>query len=176
MIPNPEFLRQVSLIYEDIKKSFKLNIIKLKMEFDEDVFQDTLLQCANTYKDDVTDIKKIKAYFWVAFKQNTTNRLKRKKQMEDIDSMKGFDIIDDEYQPEIDEFVEIVRDELYEEFGEKISNLWLRHAAQREHYIELEEESGIDNIHYQFKKIRKYIREELPKKNPRFRELMKTLR
>lgn len=153
-----------------------MNISKLKMNFDEDIFHNTLIKCSETYKDDVSDIKKIKAYFWTAFKQNTLNHVERTKHTEDIDSCKGLDIIDEEYMEEIDEFVEIAKDALYGEFGKEITDLWLRHVIQDEEYEILERESGINNIHYQFKKIRKYIREELPKKNQRFKEIMGILR
>ena len=175
MVPSPVFLSQVSSQYNEIRKSFEINIKKLKMEFDEDIFQDTLIKCSETYKDDINDIKKIKAYFWMAFKTNTINRVQRRKHIEDIDAT-PVDIIDEPYNPDIDEFVEIVKDELYGEFGKTIADLWLRHAAQGEEYVDLEKESGINNIHYQFKKIRRYIREEIPKHNPRFKEIMRTLR
>lgn len=175
MAPSTVFLSQVSSQYDEIKKSFEVNIKKLKMKFDEDIFQDTLIKCSEVYKDDVNDINKIKAYFWTAFKQNTLNYNQRRKRVEDIDAT-PVDIIDNEYNPEIDEFVEIVRDELYEEFGKDVADLWLRHAAQDIEYTDLEKESGINNIHYLFKKIRKYIREEIPKRNPRFKEIMGTLR
>jgi DNA-directed RNA polymerase specialized sigma24 family protein len=152
-----------------------MNISKLKMNFDEDIFQDTLIKCSETYKDDVSDIKKIKAYFWTAFKTNTINCNQRRKRVEDIDAT-PVDIIDEEYMEEIDEFVEIAKDALYGEFGEEITDLWLRHVTKDEEYEDLARESGINNIHYQFKKIRKYIREELPKKNQRFKEIMGILR
>ena len=145
------------------------------MKFDEDIFQDTLIKCSETYKDDVSDIKKIKAYFWTAFKTNTINCNQRRKRVEDIDAT-PVDIIDEEYMEEIDEFVEIAKDALYGEFGEEITDLWLRHVTKDEEYEDLARESGINNIHYQFKKIRKYIREELPKKNQRFKEIMGILR
>ena len=176
MLPNYEYLNQISSRYDEIKKSFQMNISKLKMNFDEDIFQDTLIKCSETYKDDVSDIKKVKAYFWMAFKQNTLNYTQRKKRTEDIDSYSGLDIIDEEYMEEIDEFVEIAKDALYGEFGEEITDLWLRHVTKDEEYEDLAKESGINNIHYQFKKIRKYIREELPKKNQRFKEIMGILR
>lgn len=175
MLPNYEYLNQISLRYDEIKKSFQMNISKLKMNFDEDIFQDTLIKCSETYKDDVSDIKKIKAYFWTAFKTNTINCNQRRKRVEDIDAT-PVDIIDEEYMEEIDEFVEIAKDALYGEFGEEITNLWLRHIIKDEEYDDLEKESGINNIHYQFKKIRKFIREELPKKDRRFREIMGILR
>lgn len=145
------------------------------MKFDEDIFQDTLIKCSETYKDDVSDIKKIKAYFWTAFKTNTINCNQRRKRVEDIDAT-PVDIIDEEYMEEIDEFVEIAKNALYGEFGEEITDLWLRHIIKDEEYDDLEKESGINNIHYQFKKIRKFIREELPKKDRRFREIMGILR
>lgn len=175
MLPNYEYLNQISLHYEEIKKSFQANMSKLKMKFDEDIFQDTLIKCSETYKDDVSDIKKIKAYFWTAFKTNTINCNQRRKRVEDIDAT-PVDIIDEEYMEEIDEFVEIAKDALYGEFGEEITDLWLRHVTKDEEYEDLAKESGINNIHYQFKKIRKYIREELPKKNQRFKEIMGILR
>lgn len=173
---NYEFMEAISSQYDEIKKSFQLNMSKLKTEFSEDVFQDTLLKCCETYKDNNKDLKKMKAYFWMAFKINTLNKIQRRKHIEDIDSLVGFDIIDEEYIIEIDEFVEIVKDELYNEFGKEIADLWLKHAAQDTSYEKIEEESGIQNVHYLFKKIRKYIREEIPKKNVRFRELFMILR
>jgi hypothetical protein len=175
MLPNYEYLNQISLHYEEIKKSFQVNMSKLKMKFDEDIFQDTLIKCSETYKDDVSDIKKIKAYFWTAFKTNTINCNQRRKRVEDIDAT-PVDIIDEEYMEEIDEFVEIAKNALYGEFGEEITNLWLRHIIKDEEYDDLEKESGINNIHYQFKKIRKFIREELPKRDRRFKEIMGILR
>ena len=175
MLPNYEYLNQISSRYDEIKKSFQMNISKLKMNFDEDIFQDTLIKCSETYKDDVSDIKKVKAYFWTAFKTNTINCNQRRKRVEDIDAT-PVDIIDEESMEEIDEFVEIAKNALYGEFGEEITDLWLRHVTKDEEYEDLARESGINNIHYQFKKIRKYIREELPKKNQRFKEIMGILR
>ena len=175
MLPNYEYLNQISLHYEEIKKTFQVNMSKLKMKFDEDIFQDTLIKCSETYKDDVSDIKKIKAYFWTAFKTNTINCNQRRKRVEDIDAT-PVDIIDEEYMEEIDEFVEIAKNALYGEFGEEITNLWLRHIIKDEEYDDLEKESGINNIHYRFKKIRKFIREELPKRDRRFKEIMGILR
>ena len=173
---NYEFMEAISSQYDAIKKSFQMNMSKLKTEFSEDEFQDKLLKCCETYKDDNTDLKKMKAYFWTAFKTNTLNKKQRSKHFEDFDSLKDFDIIDDEYIVEIDEFVDIVKEELYLEFGKEITDLWLEHVEKNMHYEEIEEHSHVMNIHYQFKKIRKYIREELPKKNIRVRELLGVLR
>lgn len=175
MKPNDVFLQKLGEKYEEIRGLFIVNMKKEKMEFDEDLFQETLIKCSETYKDDVNDMKKIKAYFWVAFKTNTIKKLSRQKHFENIDEI-DFDIIDEEYNPDIDEFVDIAKKYLYEEFGTELTDLWLRHVCESLDYEEVEKESGIHNVHYQFKKIRRFIREEIPQKSPRFKELMRTLR
>lgn len=175
MKPDGVFLQTLGKAYEEVKKSFMLNMIKEKMDFDEDLFQETMIKCSESYKDDPKDLKKIKAYFWVAFRINTIKKLSRQKHFESMDDIE-IDIIDETYNSDIDKFVEITKIELYEKFGEELSDMWLKHVSEGVEYEDLEKEYGINNVHYIFKKIRKYIREEIPKKNSTFRELMKTLR
>lgn len=175
MATNEVFMERVAEHYYEIKKSFMINAQAMKMEFNEDIFHDTLLKCSVTYKDDVDDYKKIKAYLWVSYKINVLNKLQRTKHMEDIDSLVDFDIIDEEYIPEIDEMFEIVRTALTEEFGEYITNIWFEHIVMEKEYEDIEEEYGIKNVHYQFKKIRKFIRTELPKRNRKFAEIVRNL-
>lgn len=172
MATNYAFMEMVAKHYNEIKKTFIINVQALKMEFNEDIFHDTILKCSATYKDDIKDFKKIKAYLWVSYKINVLNKLQRTKHMENIDELEGFDIIDDIYIPEIDEIFDIVREELTNKFGEFSTNIWLEHIIMEKEYEEIEEEYGINNVHYLFKKIRKYIRTEIPKKNPKFKELI----
>jgi hypothetical protein len=175
MATNNAFMERVADKYSEIKKTFTINAQALKMEFNEDIFHDTLLKCSVTYRDDVNDFKKIKAYLWVSYKINVLNKMQRTKRMENIDELEGFDIIDEVYNPEIDELFEIVRTELYDKFGEFITDVWFEHIILEKEYDEIEEEYGIKNIHYQFKKIRKYIRTEIPKKNKKFIEIVHNL-
>jgi hypothetical protein len=172
MATNYGFLEMVSGHYKEIKQCFILNTNKLKIEFDEDVFHDTIIKCGEIYKDDTNDYKKVKAYLWVSYKTNVLNKLERTKRMECFEELTDFDIIDEEYIPEMDEMMDIVRYELYQEFDAEIVNLWFKHIVENKEYKELEEESGIHNIHYQFKRIRKFIRYEMPLKNKRFKEIM----
>lgn len=169
------FMETVSAHYDEIRRTFIGNMGGLKMDFNEDVFHDTLLNCCRVYKDDPENVEKVKAYFWVAFRTNMLNKRKRTKRMENIDELEGFDIIDEEYVPEMDELFELVRNELYKEFGQETSDIWLRHVTMNESYEKLQAESNMHNMHYQFKKIRKYIRTELPKKSVRFNELLGAL-
>lgn len=175
MATNNAFMERVADKYSEIKKTFTINAQALKMEFNEDIFHDTLLKCSVTYRDDVNDFKKIKAYLWVSYKINVLNKMQRTKRMENIDELEGFDIIDEVYNPEIDELFEIVRTELYDKFGEFITDVWFEHIILEKEYDEIEEEYGIKNVHYQFKKIRKYIRTEIPKKNKKFIEIVRNL-
>lgn len=172
MATNYGFLEIVSGHYKEIKQCFILNTNKLKIEFDEDVFHDTIIKCGEIYKDDTNDYKKVKAYLWVSYKTNVLNKLKRTKRMECFEELTDFDNIDEEYIPEMDEMMDIVRYELYQEFDADIVDLWFKHIVENKEYKELEEECGIHNIHYQFKRIRKFIRYEMPLKNKRFKEIM----
>lgn len=169
------FMGQIAEHYNEIKKTFIINAQALKMEFDEDVFHDTLLRCSITYKDDINDFKKIKAYLWVSYKINVLNKKQRTKRGENIDELTDFDIIDEVYVPEIDEIYDMVREELTNEFGEQLTNIWFEHVVLNKEYEELEQQYNIHNIHYLFKKIRKYIRTELPKKNKQFLELIRNI-
>lgn len=169
------FLDMVSKNYDSIRKMLIINSLKLKVSFDEDLFHDTLLKCSRSYKDDINNINKIKNYIWVAFRKNTSKALVRKKVLENIDDLQDFDIIDEDYIVEMDELYDIIKEELIAEFGEEITDLWFRHVGLEETYDVLEAESGIKNIHYQFKKIRKYIREEILTKNIRVSEIVDVL-
>lgn len=166
------FLEMVSGHYQEIKQSFILNINKLKLDFNEDVFHDTIMKCAEIYKDDANDYTKVKAYLWVSYKTNLINKLERTKRMDYFEELGDVDIIYEEYVPEMDEMMDIVQHELYQEFDRETVDIWFKHIIEKKEYKELEEESGIHNIHYRFKKIRNFIRHELPLKNHRFKEIM----
>lgn len=172
MATNYEFLRVVGEHYNEIINCFKINAQALKTNFYEDTFHDTIIKCSETYKDDTNDYKKVKAYLWVAYKTNVLNKMQRTKHMECFEELQDFDIIDEEYIPEMDELYEIVKQELYDEFGTDIVDLWFEHVCDDKTYEEIEEKSGITNIHYQFKKIRIFIRNVMAKKSTHFKELL----
>jgi hypothetical protein len=96
MATNYGFLEMVSGHYKEIKQCFILNTNKLKIEFDEDVFHDTIIKCGEIYKDDTNDYKKEKAYLWVSYKSNVLNKLERNKRMECFEELTDLDIIDEE--------------------------------------------------------------------------------
>lgn len=172
MATSEGFLRVVGEHYDEIKTKLKINAQTIKMPFDEDVFHDTIIKCSEIYKDDVNDYKKVKGYLWVSYKINILNKTQRTRHMENIDELVDFDIIDEEYVSEMDEFYDLVKEELMKVFDEKIVNLWFEHVCNGKQYDEIE---GVNNVHYQFKKIRTYIRNEIAVNNERFIELAKIL-
>jgi hypothetical protein len=175
MATNYEFLTIVGKHYKSIKLCFQTNVNSLKLLFDEDIFHDTIMKCAEAYKDSDTDIKKIKAYLWISYKTNLINKLERYKPMESLEELKDFDIIDIEYLPEMDELLDVVQFELYNKFDSDIVNAWFEHVVNNKTYEDIEKTFNIHNLHYQFKKIRNYIRTELPLKNKRFKDLLNIL-
>jgi hypothetical protein len=60
MATNNAFMERIADNYSEIKKTFTINAQALKMEFNEDIFHDTLLRCSVTYRDDVMILKKLK--------------------------------------------------------------------------------------------------------------------
>jgi hypothetical protein len=95
--------------------------------------------------------------------------------MESLEELKDFDIIDIEYLPEMDELLDVVQFELYNKFDSDIVNAWFEHVVNNKTYEDIEKTFNIHNLHYQFKKIRNYIRTELPLKNKRFKDLLNIL-
>ena len=109
-------------------KSFKTKMMRLAAQndinFDEDVFMDTIIKCLTTFsKDNATD-KDIENYFWIAFKQNSYSYFSRDKFKDSVD-FDGFkDSIENaEYNADIDDIVDLLKSEVEKEFGKEICEL-----------------------------------------------------
>lgn len=77
---------------------------------------------------------------------------------------------------EIDELAEYIKQELYKKFGEPYTNLWLRHVCCNETYEKLIQETGNTNLKYICRKILKYVREELTKRDLKTKQMIEDLR
>jgi hypothetical protein len=159
-------------------KSFKANIKKLahknKINFNEDVFMDTLIKCSNTFPNESATNKDVDNYFWIAFKQNSFSNFSRNKFSNTIkfDDF-GDNILNDEYNFDIDEIVDLIKNEVKDKFGDEIYNSWILHVCNGYTYSELEKYGyeGL-NLHNEFRQIKRYICQKFVNKNKKLKMLL----
>lgn len=158
--------------------AFKEKMCKLahkhKMEFDEDVFMDTIIRCMKTFIDKTTNNNEVDKYFWTAFRQNMLSAKSRNKFKEVVQIETIAERIDEsEYNADIDELVVIIEDEVRREFGNDIYEAWYLHICENKTYKELEILGYGDGLHNEFKNIKRHITNKLIKKNANFHKLAK---
>lgn len=171
----------VNVFFHNIKSrfnSFRSKIEKMSqkngIEFDEDVFMDTLLKCADTFpNENATDVD-IDTYFWKAFKQNCYSNFSRNKFRNTV-NFNNFDdnICNEVYNSDIDEIVDLIKSEVKTKFGDDIYNAWVLHVCYNKTYSELEEYGykGL-NLHNEFKQIKRYICQKAINKNQSLKRLL----
>ena len=160
-------------------KSFKEKIMKRSaannIEFNEDVFMDTIVRCLTTFsKEDATNID-VEHYFWRAFKQNSFSYFSRNKFKDSIDvEIFGDGILNTEYNADIDEIVDLLKNEVEKEFGSQICDAWILHICYGYTYTELEQRGyeGL-NLHNEFRQIKRHIFNKVVKENNKLKTLLK---
>ena len=159
-------------------KSFKAKIKKLahknKIIFDEDVFMDTLIKCMDTFQNERASNDDIDNYFWASFKKNSFSNFSRDKFRNTINFDDfGDNILNDEYNFEIDEIVVLIKSEVKSKFGDDIYNAWILHTCNDYTYSELEK-NGYEglNLHNEFRQIKRYICQKLINKNKQLKTLL----
>lgn len=170
------FFKNIESRFKRFKSKIKKISHKNKIEFDEDVFMDSIIRCSETFKKENATDDDIDNYFWKAYKQNIFSSYTR-------DKFKNSVLIDDfeendnvcEYCVDIDEIVEIIKKEVHEHFGDKIFDAWLLHICNGLTYEELEsdcEYAGLD-LHNQFRQIKRYITQKYVNKNLDLKRLLR---
>ena len=160
-------------------KAFKTKIIKLaannNIDFNEDVFMDTIVRCMTTFsKEDATNVD-VEHYFWRAFKQNSFSYFSRNKFKDTINfDIFGDNILNTEYNADIDEIVDLLKNEVEKEFGSQICDAWILHVCYDYTYTELEQRGyeGL-NLHNEFRQIKRFIFGKLLKDNNKLKTLLK---
>lgn len=156
--------------------AFKEKMCKLahknKVEFDEDVFMDTIVRCMKTFTDKTTNNNEVDKYFWTAFRQNMLSAKTRNKFKEivQVDTIIGR-IDDDVYNSDIDDLVVMIENEVRQEFGDKVYEAWYLHICEDKTYKELEALGYGDGLHNEFKRIKRHINNNLIKTNADFKRL-----
>ena len=160
-------------------KSFKTKIIKLcaknNIEFNEDVFMDTIVRCMTTFsKENATNVD-VEHYFWRAFKQNSFSYFSRNKFKDSIDvEIFGDGILNTEYNADIDEIVDLLKNEVEKKFGSQVCDAWILHVCYDYTYAELEQRGyeGL-NLHNEFRQIKRHIFNKVVKENNKLKTLLK---
>lgn len=156
--------------------AFKAKMCKLahkhKVDFDEDVFMDTIIRCMKTFTDKTTNNNEVDKYFWTAFRQNMLSAKTRNKFKEivQVDTIIGR-IDDDVYNSDIDELVVMIENEVRREFGDKVYEAWYLHTCEDKTYKELEALGYGTGLHNEFKHIKRHINNNLTKTNADFKRL-----
>lgn len=154
-----EFLTYVANNFKSIKNKFELQIKRVGLSFDEDIFSDTILKCNEKLKESNINDKEMLYYFWMAFKNNTLREIGylRNNTTDQIPE----DIIDDDDEEKIDLF-DVVTKLIIDEFGEEIYQLFSLHANGMT-YEELYKITKQENLKYTFRKVREYVRGKIKK-------------
>lgn len=168
------FIRNIEPRFKSFKKKIEKMSKKYNVEFDEDIFMDTIISCMQTFSTkDATDTD-IENYFWIAFKQKTFSNFSRNKFRDTINFDNfGDDIIDEYYNKDIDEIVDLIKSEVKAEFGDKIYDAWILHVCNDYTYIELEKigYEGL-NLHNEFRQIKRHICNKFVKTNKKLKTLL----
>ena len=154
-----EFLTYVANNFKTIKNKFELQIKRVGLSFDEDIFSDTILKCNEKLKESNINDKEMLYYFWMAFKNNTLREIGyiRNNTTGQIPE----DIID-EYDDEKIDLFDVVTKLIIDEFGEEIYQLFSLHANGMT-YEELYKITKKENLKYIFRKVREYVRGKIKK-------------
>ena len=154
-----KFLTYVANNFKTIKNKFELQIKRVGLSFDEDIFSDTILKCNEKLKESNINDKEMLYYFWMAFKNNTLREIGyiRNNTTDQIPE----DIID-EYDDEKIDLFDVVTKLIIYEFGEEIYQLFSLHANGMT-YEELYKITKKENLKYIFRKVREYVRGKIKK-------------
>ena len=154
-----KFLTYVANNFKTKKNKFELQIKRVGLSFDEDIFSDTILKCNEKLKESNINDKEMLYYFWMAFKNNTLREIGyiRNNTTDQIPE----DIID-EYDDEKIDLFDVVTKLIIDEFGEEIYQLFSLHANGMT-YEELYKITKKENLKYIFRKVREYVRGKIKK-------------
>lgn len=149
---NNEFMETIAPHFDDIKKKFKKNIEKMNLEFNEDIFSQTIENC-NKKLHNVSEDDAVK-YLWKAFRNNTLRELQYLKNKNTINKILD-DVIQTDY--EVNEDFNEISKLIINKFGDELYQLFALHANGKP-YRELEKMSIIRNLKYKFRRIREYVK------------------
>lgn len=173
-LSNTRFFDNVGPRFDTFKKNMMKCSVANKIPFDEDVFMDTILSCAEVCPEDCTTSEDIDNYFWISYKQNVYNSKRRFTNDSKVDMNAAEDeLIWVSYNGDIDCLYEAIQDHLEDEFGYDIATAWMLHMCDGYSIGDLKAMGyNIPNPTGTFRKVKAYV-EKLSEIDNDFRVMLK---
>ena len=158
-----KFMDLVAKNFDSIKETVIKKCKSHEIEFNEDLFMDTILCCERVFGDKLISLNDCMKYFWVAY----YNKIKTYKSKQNIfvsyDDIINYNIqqpIIDSYNPLIDSEYNSIVKIAYDKFDKEYVDAWLIHICEGKTYKELREMGYDFKFNDIFKRITKYIKKE----------------
>lgn len=154
------FVEIISQNFAEIKNNFKSGLGKLGYEYSEDILADTFIKCNSALNDKKLTKKEAIKYFWTAYINTLKNiKVKNKKF---IEMPENIDMINEEYNNDIDKLYDAVIKMLYDKFGEEDINIWIQYKFNKTTFNEILNIYNNDkSLQYMFKKIGKFLKHNI---------------
>lgn len=124
------FMNIVAYKYKEIKTLFKSRLMKIGIQFDEDLFNDSFIKCATKFNDDIITYDVVIKYFWTTYLNTIKSEFKNSEKLcfESIDN-EIHDCIDNTYNEYIDddyskEIHYIIMNAIKLKYGESEMNIY----------------------------------------------------
>lgn len=162
--------------FHEIQNNFKCASKKMGYTFDYDIFIETFIKCDEKLKNkDVTE-EQIIQYFWVAFSNNLKKDFNKKSKISIVDLEEASEVLDEPYDDRRTFIYETMMQSLEKNFKPDEVKTWYLHFAENKTYEELID-MGYNNLnfHNSFRNINNYIKNQLPKENKTFKNIIKEI-
>lgn len=149
------FKNYISSNYSRIKLLIKRNCWKYAMVFDEDVFQDTMMRCLETLREEKTP-KEFDGYVLGAYNKNLWREASYARNKYLTNLCEEDKDVPENNPPDHKIDLELLYEHATNKYGYELVSLfkqWLKGYSVRE----LQEQTGIQDLTYQFKKIREFL-------------------
>ena len=159
--------------FHEIQNNFKCASKKMGYTFDYDIFIETFIKCDEKLKNKNVTEEQIIQYFWVSYSNNLKKEFNRKSKISIVGLEEASEIIDEPYDDRRTFIYETMMKHIETNFKPHEVKAWYLHFAENKTYDELVK-MGYDNInfHNSFRNINNYIKNQLPRENKKFKNIV----
>lgn len=159
--------------FHEIQNNFKCASKKYGYTFDYDIFIDTYIKCDEVLKNKNISEEQTIQYFWIAFSNNLKKDFNKRCKITEVNLEEATDIINEPYDDRRTYIYETIMKHIKTKFNNDEIKSWYLHFAENKTYENLIE-MGYDNInfHNSFRNINSYIKNQIPKKDEKFKNII----